>query len=395
MRVAMLGPYPVDERQVVGGPEAVMLTLLDGLARLEDLEVHVVTCDPRVETGSRSAVAGWALHTIRRRRWGRITFHARDRKAMAQVVGDLAPAVVHAQGMGIYAGAALDSGLPHVVTVHGIFSREAGFAGGLSGRVRGILDSAFEKRCVSRAHNVISISTYVNEEIDRIGGFRGRIFSVENPVDRSFFELGTAPQDGRVLFVGRVIPRKDPLTLLMAAERVKQQVPHLEVRVAGEFDSAPDYHRLCRTFVQERGLEDNVRFLGSLPKSGILAEFARCAVLALPSAQETAPVAVAEAMAAARPVVASRVCGVPYMVEDGQTGLLVDQGRPDELAGALLRLLHDQPMCERLGRRGRDVALSRFWPDVIARQTRAVYHEVAGQGASPLPPARARPQRTG
>jgi glycosyltransferase involved in cell wall biosynthesis len=395
MRAVMLGPYPLDERQVAGGPEAVMLALLDGLARLEDLEVHVVTCAPSLERASGSTVSGWQLHTVKRRRWGRVTFHARDRQAMVQAVDELAPDVVHAQGMGIYAGAALDSRLPHVVTVHGIFSREAAFAGGLLGRVRGKLDSAFEKRCVSRTSNMIVISPYVQEEIDRIGGFRGRVFPVENPVDRSFFGLDTVPQDGCVLFVGRVIPRKDLLSLLMAAERVRKQVPYLQVRVAGEFASAPDYYRLCRSFVHEHGLGDNVRFLGALSQSDILDEFGRCAVLALPSAQETAPVAVAEAMAAARPVVASRVCGLPYMVEDGQTGILVEPGRPDELAVAMMRLLQDPPTCDRMGRRGRDVALGRFWPDVIARQTRAVYQVVAAQTGSLLPSAGHRPQRTG
>jgi glycosyltransferase involved in cell wall biosynthesis len=107
-------------------------------------------------------------------------------------------------------------------------------------------------------------------------------------------------------------------------------------------------------------------------------EHARCALLALPSKQETAPVVVAEAMAAGRAVVATRICGVPYMVEDGASGLLVEDGDPNALAAGLLRLLQDPALRARMGQRGRQIAEARFRTSVVAGQTRQVYLELAG-----------------
>ncbi len=105
-------------------------------------------------------------------------------------------------------------------------------------------------------------------------------------------------------------------------------------------------------------------------------EYARCAVLALTSKQETAPVAVAEAMAAARPVVATRVCGVPYMVEEGRSGLLVEYGDTHALAQALTRVLTDEAQRARMGRRAREIAQARFRTDYIAAETHSVYQQI-------------------
>ena len=109
-------------------------------------------------------------------------------------------------------------------------------------------------------------------------------------------------------------------------------------------------------------------------------EYARSAIVALPSKQETAPVAVAEAMATGRPVVATRVCGVPYMVEDGGSGILVEHGDVAALAGALSRLLRDRELRVQMGQRGREIAESRFRAAHIACQTHEVYRSVIESG---------------
>ena len=379
MRVAMLGQYPLDESHIVGGVEAVMVPLLRGLARFEDLEVHVVTCLPGVEIQSIRTASGWPLHILKRRRLGRITFHRRDVSSMGRTLRRLAPDLVHAQGIGIYAAAAASSPYPHVATTHGIFSREAEFATGLASRFRGFMDSAFERYCVARMKNLISISPYVEEELARIGGFRGRIYRIDNPVADAYFTVNTEGEEATILYAGRVIPRKDLLTLLRTLVIVRKEIPQVRLRVAGETESAPAYFETCRQFIEEQALGTAVTFLGSLPMEQMVQEYARCAVLALSSKQETAPVAVAEAMAAGRPVVATRVCGVPYMVEDGVSGLLVDS-HVDGLASALVRVLRDRRLRKQMGQHGRELAEERFRVHVVAGKTRQVYLQLAATG---------------
>jgi len=374
MRVAMLGQYPLNEEQIVGGIEAIMVPLLRGLARFDDLDLHVVTCQPGIEDRLSTTGAGWPLHILKRRRLGRLTFHVRDVWSMRRALQRLSPDIVHAQGMGIYAGTAAGFSCSHVVTTHGIFFREAEFATGLAARLRGFMNTVYEKYCLARVENVISISPYVEEELERTGGFKGRVYRIENPVDDRFFAVSNeGEEEAAILYVGRVIPRKGLLNLLRALVEVKNTLPQVRLRVAGEIGSAPAYFEACHQLVARHGLDAAVTFLGSLTMEQMVGEYARCAVLALPSKQETAPVVVAEAMAAGRPVVATRVCGVPYMVEGGVTGLLVDYGDVAGLAAALLRVLGDDQLRVRMGCRGRELAEARFRADVVARETRQVY----------------------
>jgi len=378
MRVVMLAQYPINERRIVGGVEAVVVPLLYGLARYDDLDVHVVTCQPGFERQVAVTGSGYPLHILKRRRLGRLTFHLRDVSSLRGVLTELSPDVVHAQGVGIYAAAAANSPYPHVVTVHGIVFREAEFSIKLAARARSFVDSVYERCCLARIENLIAISPYVEEELEGKGNF-GRVYRIENPVDDRFFSVtGTEREPATVLYAGRVIRRKGLLGLLRALVEVRSAVPQVRLRVAGETESDLAYLDMCRHLIAEQALGAAVTFLGSLTVEQMMKEYARCAVLALPSKQETAPVVVAEAMAAGRPVVASRACGVPYMVEHEQSGLLVEYGDVAGWGRALTALLSDPALASCMGCRGRELAQARFSPAVVARATRDVYRELAG-----------------
>jgi len=96
---------------------------------------------------------------------------------------------------------------------------------------------------------------------------------------------------------------------------------------------------------------------------------------------------VEQAMAAGVPSVATRAGGVPWMLEEGATGLTLpvpdsSEGDPETLAQALLRLLSDPEMAARMGQRAKEVALARFWPETVARRTLEVYrHVIKEEGA--------------
>lgn len=376
IRIAMLGQYPLDETRILGGIEAVMVPLLRALARLDDVELHVVTCLPWVQEHQDNTQAGLPLHVLRRRRLGRVTWHARDVASIQRTVRALSPDVVHAQGLGIYAAAATALPYPHVVTAHGLFFREAEFAQGLAGRWRGFMDSAYERRCLARTRNLIAISPYVEQELlhRQPESFAGRVFPIENPVDEIFFSVGDEAQEpATVLYAGRVIPRKGLLNLLQALVGVRRAVPEVCLRVAGEVESQSQYVAACRRFIAQHGLESAVTFLGSLSLEQMAHEYERCALLVLPSKQETAPVVIAEAMAAGRAVVATRACGMPYMVEDGQSGFLAGFDDAASWERALTTLLASSALRRSMGECGRELARARFHPDTVARATRAVY----------------------
>jgi glycosyltransferase involved in cell wall biosynthesis len=184
-----------------------------------------------------------------------------------------------------------------------------------------------------------------------------------------------------VLFAGLLIPRKGIPNLLEAMALVVPEVPEARLRLAG-MATHPAHEAEIRATVERLGLQDSVVFLGGLTPDALAREVAGCSVFALVSKQETLPVAILEAMAAGRPVVASPVGGVARVVRDGETGFLVPYGDPAMLAERLTRLLRDPALRARLGTNGRRFAEEEFTLESVSRRTLDVYRQVieGGQG---------------
>ena len=102
--------------------------------------------------------------------------------------------------------------------------------------------------------------------------------------------------------------------------------------------------------------------VGLVDNDTLCEEIAAARAVVMFSREETAPTIIAQAMAAGKPVVASRVGGIPEMVSDGVSGFLVEPEDEDALAERMQRLLEDQDLCLGMGLRGHDLALERFAP---------------------------------
>jgi glycosyltransferase involved in cell wall biosynthesis len=100
-------------------------------------------------------------------------------------------------------------------------------------------------------------------------------------------------------------------------------------------------------------------------------------VAVLPSYREAQGLSVLEAMALSRPVIASDVGGIPEMIEDGVSGLLVPPGDCDALAGAIVRLLSDHPYADMIAKRGHDLVHDRFCMEQMTSQIETIYDEAA------------------
>jgi glycosyltransferase involved in cell wall biosynthesis len=381
----MLGVYPHDEQRLVGGPEAVIVCLLKHLAPLPDLELHMITCRPgsagRVFVTQSISSAPWTVHELPRYRLGRLSWHWRERRQIVDCLRELRPDIVHAHTTGLYAAAALDASLPNVITVHGIGFREAQIAPGWGARLRGMWDSAFERDNLRRARHLISISPYVEREFGGVTGAQS--YAIENPVEDVFFRVQSHSEPGRILFAGRLIPRKGVHHLLAAFRAVSAEFPAAQLILAGEKESGDPYAAMLHRYVQEQGLTARVQFLGSLSVEQIAAEYGRCAFMVLSSQQETAPVVIEEAMAAGRAVIATRVGGAPDQVAHERTGLLVEYGDAPGLAAAMRRLLGAPELGERMGQAAREEARRRFQGDQVARQTYQLYRQLTGSAHEP------------
>lgn len=175
--------------------------------------------------------------------------------------------------------------------------------------------------------------------------------------------------------VAALRPQKDPLALVRAAALLLERGA-VGARVAivgnGPLQGA------VRAEIARLGVGDSVRWFPFTPP---VSRYLRgLDVFALPSLWEALPVAPIEAMTCGLPVVAARVGGVPEIVSEGSTGLIVEPGRPEALADGLERLLADPDLRQAMGREGRRVARERFTVEGMADATAAVYQDLLARG---------------
>jgi glycosyltransferase involved in cell wall biosynthesis len=228
----------------------------------------------------------------------------------------------------------------------------------------------------------ICISTYADEVV----GGRGAIFSIPNAVESRFFHAQTQPADAqRVLYLGVLAPLKRPLDLLLAHAALRRELPELETVFCGRVEDT-GYATSMRRVVAERGI-GGIQFLEPSNRARAAELLGQSAVVVLPSAQENAPMVLAEAMAMGVPVVATSVGGIPDLVSHGETGLLYPPGDVDALTGCLRQLLMDPAFRIRLGNAARERAQRRFMPAAVGEATAAAYQHLLGLPVSVAKPS--------
>jgi glycosyltransferase involved in cell wall biosynthesis len=184
------------------------------------------------------------------------------------------------------------------------------------------------------------------------------------------------------LFVGRLVERKGVHVLLDAVARLPEDLP-IHLRIVGDGPLRPALEQR----VQELGLEGRVTFSGFVSESELVDAYAQCSAFVLPAVfdakgdTEGLGVVLIEALAFGKPAVASGIGGIPDVVVDGETGILVPPNDPDALARALETLVGDPAWARRLGEAGKQRAETRFSWNAILDRTVQMYASVLAQKA--------------
>ncbi len=373
MRVAFVSRYPNDPNQPRGGVESVTVVLARALAKFDDLDVHLVTLEQAQDRVAVSQDGCVTIHRLPGSRWPQIAdvTVGPGRKRLIRYMADLKPDILHVHetyGLGLGR-----ISIPHVFTVHG-FDHANLFANGARfGRIRSALWRQVERRGLAAQKHIISIAPYVRAMIEPLTD--ASIYDIDNPVDERFFQIVRQAEPGRILCVGWINERKNTLGSIEAFVRIAGRHVEAKLAIAGEPQETAYFNRV-RHSIEQNGIGDRVELLGHIDRARLEQELAKASVLLLPSRQENAPMAIAEAMAAGVPVVASNRCGIPYMVDEGQTGFLIDPESTEQIADRLAKLVDADLLGRQMGQAGRQVALERFHPSAVAEKTRAVYRRI-------------------
>jgi glycosyltransferase involved in cell wall biosynthesis len=368
VKVAVVTRYPRDPGAPRGGVESVSVNLALSLARLDDLDVHVVTTDAGLATATVERQGAATVHRLPSA-GGHVLTEAigSGRRQMHAYLDALQPDVIHSHD--VYGLMVKGYPRPRVFTIHGFIHADTRVSGGRFARLRSWLWRHYEVGGWRDQPHIVSISPYVRERLS--GVVRGRIHDIDNPVGDSFFGIEPRPE-AQIFCAALIESRKNTLGLVEAFGRVVAKGARARLRLAGSV-SEPGYGRRVEQRIRELHLEDKVDLLGSIPSAVVRKELQAASVFALVSFEENSPMGIEEAMAAGVPVVTSNRCGMPYMVRDGETGFLVDPDDPEEVAERLAELLGSETQRHRMGARARQIAEERFHPDAVASRTREVY----------------------
>ncbi|MEV5908798.1 glycogen synthase [Streptomyces sp. WAC 01325] len=382
MRVGLLTrEYPPD---VYGGAGVHVEFLARELRDLVDLEVHCWG-------------EGRAVGVLRHRPWSALDT---GNDALRTFSVDLAMAaglegreLVHSHTWYANLGghlAKLLYGIPHVMTAHSLEPLRPWKAEQLGGGYA--LSSWAEATAIEAADAVIAVSGAMREDI--LGCYPaldpGRVHVVHNGIDTTLYRpdhrtdvltrFGLDADRPYVLFVGRITRQKGVPHLLRAIRHID---PAAQVVLCAGAPDTPEIDQEFRDLYQELSrVREGVHWIPQmLPRPEVIQLLTHAAVFVCPSVYEPLGIVNLEAMACGTPVVASQVGGIPEVVDDGKTGLLVplDDDFEAGLAHALDSVIGDPEAARRMGEAGRERAVGEFGWDAVARRTAGLYREILKQ----------------
>ncbi|MBM7855889.1 glycosyltransferase involved in cell wall biosynthesis [Desulfohalotomaculum tongense] len=242
------------------------------------------------------------------------------------------------------------------------------------------LMAAAENILAKRTDKIITVSNQLRDQIIRLEKIpEEKIVTIYNGIDVSkikcrvnkfklFKTLGLPPLGRLVGVAARLAPQKGVEYFLKAASLLKEYQANFVVIGEGPL------RRELMAEAKNLGLKNRVFFVGY--RNDIERVLPGIDIFVLPSVTEGLPLTILEAMAAGRPVVASRVGGIPEVIENRQTGLLVEPKNPAELAKAIAGLLEDRQWAEEMGAAGRKLVKEKFTVEKMVGRTMNLYRQL-------------------
>ena len=272
--------------------------------------------------------------------------------------------------------------VPFILTYHGDWQESFG------GFVRRMALFFYNKylldKVLSCADIIISPSEYYIDESRFLGEYRDKIVAIPNGINVEDFNIPLSKEECRrklglpldkdiILFVGSLTPYKGPEVLVKAMQKIVKEVPDTELVFVGSGKMRDELGKLA----EKIGIKNNLKFAGFVEESMKPLYYKAADIFALPSTLNTEvfPIVLLEASAAGLPMVVSDLNTFKCIIEDGYNGLFTKRGDEKSLADAIVYLLENEDIREKMGKNARKKVENYSW-DRIAKETEKVYYEV-------------------
>jgi glycosyltransferase involved in cell wall biosynthesis len=391
MKVVVLAPYPVNniltevlgcENRKIEHPATWVVNTVESIKTFyPNIELHVVTESVKICKTIAVCRDDVFFHIVRS--GSAIPFTKRgfpwfvpvdvcslfllNRYRLLKEIKRINPDLIHAHGTeSSYGITAATSDYPYIISIQGIISELIVN----SWTFRYFVIARLEKYTLRTGKFFVAKTPFAQRFVHRINS-SAIVFNIENPMHEAFFSVKrTGKIENIMLFVGSVIREKGIEDLMLALANI----PVLKLKIIGSGDSS--YVDVLKKKADSLGVLGRIQWLGQLSSEGIAIEFETAALLVLPSYMESSPNVVSEAMCAGLPVVATKVGGIPDMVIDGKTGLLVGPHDVEQLARAIQSVISNPKDARRMGLAAREEGKKRYSPQRIAQCSIDAYHYV-------------------
>lgn len=272
-------------------------------------------------------------------------------------------------------------GTPGIATDHGVFIRErhinvstADFPF-FSKKLLLDLSTMITTAVYSTVDKILPVSTFNKSWEIMFGADSNKISVINNGIDPNYFIPKPKPAQTAdrptVLAVNHIFPLKDIETMIRSCAHVRKTIPNVQYRVYGSLTIDHDYVEKCRKLIKSLDLEQNFILAGfhSNPQQ----VYNEGDIYLLTSISEGSPYTVMEAMSCARPLVATDVGGVSEIVNE--YGILCQPRNPEEIGNAIIRLINDNELRVRLGRKARERILLYYTKDQTVNSYLGVYRD--------------------
>jgi glycosyltransferase involved in cell wall biosynthesis len=353
-----------------GGVEEHNRNLIEYLSSNENVNLKILTYGENEELNNKTHI----LRRLTNKLWIYPFIIIYDVYRLMREIKRINPDIIHFQSTHpLYClGAILaQRNYATVITVHGIMAVEMKFHNERSFLLK-FFSKFSEKIALSRIKNIIVVAPEIEEIIKKITD--SNTYIIPNGV-----KLDNIPKinpiklygENNILFIGNLVCRKGVHYLIEACSKINNSITNFRLFIVGSGVNE-DYFKCM---VEKYGLKNKVEFVGFIEGNKKYSYLKAVDLMVLPSMWESLPIVVLEAMACGKPVIASNVGGVAFLVRDGVNGFLVNPGDVDDLAKKMYLLLNDSQLQLEMSRESLRMVKNFEWSKIVDR-TVNVYKEI-------------------